>query len=293
MKSIQFLSPIHFDEYALLDVGDFQKLERFGKIITIRPEPQAVWKPKWDIKTWRSKAHLEFSQTSSYAGNWKKLRSDAPDQWTIRYPLGKDALVMNLSTTGFKHVGIFPEQATNWDFIYAHLAKMTSPTFLNLFAYTGGASLAAKAAGADVVHVDSVRQVVGWARQNMESSKLDNIRWTVEDALKFIQREVRRGKKYQGIIMDPPAYGIGAQGERWKLEEQINELVAASAQLLDQEHHVYILNCYSLGFSSLVVQNLLGTYFPKVKNLEAGELFLPSETGFKLPLGVFGRFYSI
>jgi 23S rRNA (cytosine1962-C5)-methyltransferase len=195
-------------------------------------------------------------------------------------------------------VGIFPEQAVHWDYIYQNIIKLSNhqiiklnpPRFLNLFAYTGGASLAAKAAGADVVHLDSVRQVVSWAKNNMELSKLDNIRWLIEDAMKFVKREIKRGSKYQGIILDPPAYGHGPDKEQWKLEDNLNEMVNSVLQILTPEKHLLILNTYSLGFSSLIIENLLkkvGTIHES--SLQTGELYLSSTTGYKLPLGVFGR----
>ena len=165
---------------------------------------------------------------------------------------------------------------------------ISSPKVLNLFAYTGGASLAAKAAGADVTHVDSIKQVVTWANENSQLSKLNDIRWVVEDALKFVKRELKRGNKYHGIILDPPAFGHGPNGEKWKLEEQLNEMVSHVLELLHDDQHFLILNAYSLGLSSLILENLL---IHKAKdNLEIGELFLPATSGVKLPLGVFGRF---
>jgi 23S rRNA (cytosine1962-C5)-methyltransferase len=163
---------------------------------------------------------------------------------------------------------------------------------LNLFAYTGGASLAAKRAGADVVHVDSVKQVVSWARENMEASGLDNIRWIVDDALKFVKREVKRGNKYQGLILDPPAYGRGPDGEKWLLEENINELLKLCSQLLDKEQHFFILNLYSLGFSALIVDNLIEGNFGRMQHPEYGELYLADQFNKRLPLGVFYRFSS-
>jgi 23S rRNA (cytosine1962-C5)-methyltransferase len=164
---------------------------------------------------------------------------------------------------------------------------------LNLFAYTGGASLAAQAAGADTTHVDSIKQVVTWAAENQDLSGLSNIRWVVEDALKFVKREVKRGKKYNGIILDPPAYGHGPTGEKWKLEDHINEMMQEVVQLLDPNEHFLILNAYSLGFSSVIVENLLKSAYPKLQNLETGELFLQATSGIKLPLGVFGKFYKL
>jgi 23S rRNA (cytosine1962-C5)-methyltransferase len=219
-----------------------------------------------------------------------------PDKWEIEYKIEQSfVLRFKLSLTSFKHVGIFPEQAVNWDYIYKSMLTLPSPEkgggkrkFLNLFAYTGAASLAAKAAGANVTHLDSVKQVITWARENMELSGLKDIRWVVEDALKFARREVKRGNKYQGIILDPPAYGIGASGEKWKLEDNIQEMLKNVLKLLDEENHFLILNVYSLGFSSLIIENLLKD-FAKDK-LETGEIYLCSATNLKLPMGVFGRF---
>ena len=217
-----------------------------------------------------------------------------PDQWDIRYPLsttGKSSasIVFRLGLTSFKHVGIFPEQAVNWDKIYTFLSHKPKAKFLNLFAYTGGASLAARAAGADVTHVDSIKQVVTWANENMQKSSLDNIRWLVDDALKFVKKELRRGNHYQGIILDPPAFGHGPNGEKWKLEDNIAEMMQSVLQLLDPKEHLLILNAYSLGFSALVPQNLLQGFATRHgSELAIGELYLPSKSGIQLPLGVWG-----
>lgn len=286
---MDFLSPSNFPDYELIDCGNFEKLERFGEYITIRPEPQAIWDSALSQNDWNKKAHVRFLPHSSYAGNWEKLKP-MPDNWEINYVLPDGPTIrFKLSLTSFKHVGVFPEQAVHWDYIYQNLLSFKGaekPRFLNLFAYTGGASLAAKAAGADVTHLDSVRQVVSWAKNNMELSHLDNIRWLIEDAMKYVKREIKRGSKYQGIILDPPAYGHGPDKEQWKLEDNLNEMVNSVLQILAPEKHLLILNTYSLGFSSLIIENLLKKTY---KNLQTGELFLPSTTGYKLPLGVFGR----
>ena len=289
---MHLLTPGTFPDYELLDCGNFEKLERFGKFVTIRPEPQAIWDTALDEGQWEKQAHVKFIAKSSSSGTWKKLR-DMPDRWTMQYPLplnGKSfPITFRLALTAFKHVGIFPEQAANWDFIaekvLALKSTMEAPRVLNLFAYTGGASLAAKAAGADITHLDSVKQVVSWSRDNMELSGLDHIRWIVEDAMAFAEREVKRGKKYQGIVLDPPAYGHGTDGRKWKLEEMIGEMMYHVMRLLDDKCFL-LLNTYSLGFSSLIIENLL----KGEKGLETGELYLQSQTGYKLPLGVFGRF---
>ena len=299
-RAMLLLSPKNFPDYELIDCGNFEKLERFGKYITIRPEPQAVWDKMLAEKEWLKKAHVKFVAGSSSSGDWKQLK-DMPDRWNIEYKISNAEnriIKFRLALTSFKHVGIFPEQASNWDYIYdsvkliqqkqapLSLGEGSGVRLLNLFAYTGGASLAAKAAGADITHLDSIKQVVSWARENMELSGLTDIRWIVEDALTFVKREVKRGKKYQGIILDPPAYGHGTEGQKWKLEEMINEMMKLVMELLDEKEHFLILNTYSLGFSSLIIENLLkGT-----PGLETGELFLNATSGCKLPLGVFGRY---
>ncbi|MDZ4751459.1 MAG: class I SAM-dependent methyltransferase [Flavobacteriales bacterium] len=284
------LSPGNFPDYELLDVGGFEKLERFGQYIAIRPEPQAVWSKRWTEDEWKKQAHVRFDQRSSNSGEWSKLKK-MPDQWTMKYNLNEEHdIVFRLGLTAFKHVGIFPEQCVNWDFIYNSTKKLKEPQkrVLNLFAYTGGASLAARAAGAEVTHVDSIKQVVTWANENMQLSQLENIRWMVEDALKFVQREERRGNTYHGIIMDPPAFGHGPKGEKWKLEEHILPLVQSAVKLLDPSGHFLVLNAYSLGLSALIMDNLLLNHAGK--NLQRGELFLEATSGAVLPLGVFGRF---
>jgi 23S rRNA (cytosine1962-C5)-methyltransferase len=290
---MELLTPKAFKDYELIDCGNFEKLERFGKYITIRPEPQAIWDKILSEKEWEKKANVRFVAKSSSSGTWQKLK-EMPDKWQIGYGFAnnKDGFNLKMSLTSFKHVGVFPEQAVNWDYIYTSIKEMpvSQPKFLNLFAYTGAASLAAKAAGADVVHVDSIKQVVTWARENMDSSGLKDIRWVVEDALKFVKREVKRGNHYHGIILDPPAYGHGPTGEKWKLEDNINEMIKEVLQLLDPQHHFLILNTYSLGFSSLIIENLLKNAVKKPSDLKIGELFLQASTGIKLPLGVFGRF---
>ncbi len=294
MNPVLSLAPQHFENYELLDSGNGMKLERFGEFITIRPEPQAVWHPGADIKQWEKQAHVQFVPTSSNAGKWHKAKP-IPDNWKITYR-HEITFTLKLALTGFKHVGVFPEQAVNWDFIVRNIlalkAKNVVPKFLNLFAYTGAASLAAKAAGADVTHVDSIKQVVTWANENMQLSGLNDIRWVVEDAMKFAKRELKRGNTYHGIILDPPAFGHGPSGEKWKLEDHILEMMDTVQQLLHEQHHFMILNAYSLGFSSLILENLIQPKF-KEKNFSIGELFIPDKFGKKLPLGAFARFSSV
>jgi len=307
---MELLSPENWIDYELIDCGAFEKLERFGKYITIRPEPQAVWPKMYSDNEWEKLAHVRFVPKTSSSGEWEKLKQ-MPDQWTITFSLkeekkkqepgdkkqagAKEAgdrahdLIFRLGLTAFKHVGVFPEQAVNWDKIYSFLQHKPGARFLNLFAYTGGASIAAKAAGADVTHVDSIKQVVSWANENMQKSNLDNIRWIVDDALKFVKKEVRRGNLYDGIILDPPSFGHGPNGEKWKLEDNIAEMIENVLQILNPKQHLLILNAYSLGFSALVPENLLKPFSIKNKSdLQVGELFLNAKSGVKLPLGVWG-----
>lgn len=287
------LSPTNFHDYELIDSGDFEKLERFGRYVTIRPEPQAVWGKTFSVKEWDQKAHVKFISKSSSSGTWKKLK-EMPDQWRISFSLDeKDKskqISLRLGLTSFKHVGIFPEQAVNWNYIYNSVKKLRTPQpkVLNLFAYTGGSTLAARAAGAETTHLDSIKQVVTWAKENMELSNLDNIRWMVEDAMTYVKREVKRGKKYNGIILDPPAYGHGPNGESWKLEDHIREMTQLVTSLLDPEDCFLLMNTYSLGFSSLIIENLFNETILK-NRYETGEIFLDATSGSKLPLGVFGR----
>lgn len=292
--TIQLLSPQYWKDYELIDCGNFEKLERFGDLILIRPEPQAVWSKNLSENEWSKKHHIRFKGRSATTGDWLKKNPNIADRWHISYKNTDVAVKFRLGLTSFKHVGIFPEQAVNWDYISNTIKsfKATQPKVLNLFAYTGGASLIAKAAGADTTHVDSIKQVVTWANENQELSQLSDIRWVVEDALKFVKRELKRGNKYNGIILDPPAYGHGPKGEKWKLEDHIGEMMRDVVQLLDPKEHFLILNTYSLGFSSVIVENLIKSAFPQVKNLETGELYLQATAGSKLPLGVFGKFRS-
>ena len=292
-REIQAFTPQGFADYELIDSGGFLKLERFGQFITIRPEPQAVWDSSLSMPEWEKMAHVRFEPKSSSSGNWVKLKKNMPDQWQIKYAIqsiDSKEIAFRLGLTSFKHVGIFPEQAVNWEFIADSVSRMPKQPvrFLNLFAYTGGASLAARAAGAETLHLDSIKQVVNWANENQQLSGLKDIRWVVEDALKFARREVKRGNKYNGIILDPPAFGHGPNGEKWKLEDQINEMVKLVLELLDDQYHFLILNAYSLGFSSLILENLLQSGDNKRK-VDIGELYLEDRFSKRLPLGAFGR----
>ncbi|GAB2634469.1 class I SAM-dependent methyltransferase [Belliella aquatica] len=293
-ETILSLTPSNWEDYELIDTGGFEKLERFGEYILSRPEPQAIWDKSMSDQEWKNMAHAIFSKEKNNPekGHWNELQK-IPHNWQISYK-NQDALKLklNLAMTSFKHIGLFPEQAVNWDYITDTVKQLPvkNPKILNLFAYTGAASVAARGTGADVTHLDSVKQVVTWSKHNMESSGMEGIRWIVDDAMKFIKREVRRGNKYHGIILDPPAYGRGPDGEKWILEEQINEMLKLCAELLEPEHHFLILNMYSLSFSSIIAANLVNSNFKDVNNAEHGELYLVDRFEKKLPLGIFFRF---
>ena len=274
-----------FPDYELIDSGDFEKLERFGRYVVRRPEPQAIWRRSLTEEEWRRLADASFLRDgrSEERGEWR-LRSGMPSRWTVDYAYEGMRLRMRLGLTSFKHVGLFPEQAANWNFIYDNCVRMRAegrtPKVLNLFAYTG----------ADTTHVDSVKQVVTWARENMEQSGLEGVRWIVEDALKFVQREVRRGNRYNGIILDPPAYGRGANGEKWILEDNIGEMLECCARLLEPRGAFLVLNLYSMGLSatlaSTAVRQAFGTPFEE----QFGELCFDDRAGKRLPLGTYCRF---
>jgi 23S rRNA (cytosine1962-C5)-methyltransferase len=290
---IKLLTPVHWKDYELIDSGNFEKLERFGTQVLTRPEPQAVWDKSMSEQEWQQRSQAIFRKEKSdpEKGRWI-LNKTCKEQWQIDYNYKSISMKMRLGLTSFRHIGIFPEQGDNWDFIFDKIKGMKTPRpkVLNLFAYTGGASLAACAAGSEVVHVDSVKPVISWARENMEISGLDGIRWIVEDALKFVKREVRRGTRYNGIILDPPAYGRGADGEKWVLEENINEMIKLCSELLDEKENFFIMSLYSMGFSSLIGENLIKSAFGKRENMESGELFLVDGFDKKLPLGTVVRF---
>lgn len=289
-------------DYELIDSGGFEKLERFGKYIMIRPEPKALWDKSMPEDEWRRLAHTAFTPGAGFSkagkedsGVWTMLKKSMPEQWMINY----NDLTLRLGLTSFKHVGVFPEQAPNWDFITRQVARLKEnnvrrgiqepPRVLNLFAYTGAASLAAKAAGADVTHLDSVKQVVTWARNNMELSSLDGIRWIIDDALKFVTRQVRKGTVYDGIILDPPAYGRGPDGERWKLDECLNEILHGCARLLSPMNAFLVLNLYSNGYSAMLSDTLVACAFGPAGNRTSGELVLVDSFDKVLPLSVYTR----
>lgn len=292
--------PSSWKDYELIDAGDFEKLERFGKYILIRPEPQAIWKKVLSDQDWKKMAHAKFVReqkdkfrfTDDVKGGWSR-QSDMPESWEVNYQYNDLQLTLRLALTGFGHVGMFPEQGSNWNFIYDTIKRwnLSKPKVLNLFAYTGAASVVARTAGAEVVHCDASRPGLNWAKQNMVLNKLSDIRWVYEDAFKFVKREVKRGNRYNGIIMDPPPYGRGPEGEKWTLQEQLDELMSLSSQLLEKKDCFLILSMYAAGLPSTVGVNVARTYFD-VNNIESGELYLKSRNDRDLPMGTFLRFQS-
>jgi 23S rRNA (cytosine1962-C5)-methyltransferase len=264
-------------DYELLDAGDGKKLERWGKVITIRPEIQANFKPGWPYAQWLDMAHWEFEEQSSTQGRWLSIKPQAPEQWLISY----ENLNFGLKLTKFKHVGLFPEQQANWRFIKERVSA--GQKVLNLFAYTGAASLVARDAGADVVHVDSIKQLITWANENKERSRLSDIKWVHEDALKFARRELKRGNKYDGIIMDPPAWGLGAKGEKWKLENHLSGLIETAHELMNPGAFL-ILNTYSPKVGLADLAESAGQYF-SASQVEIKQLWMLTKTGKELYYG--------
>ncbi len=298
---IQLLYPSSWTEYELIDCGDFEKLERFGPYVLIRPEPQAIWRRALPESEWKRLAHARFVReqkdkfrfSDEVKGGWTKSPS-MPESWNITYRYDNREVILRLALTGFGHVGIFPEQGSNWNFIHETISgwKGTGLRVLNLFAYTGAASMVARAGGAEVVHCDASRPGINWANQNMQLNGLSDIRWVYEDAFKFARREMKRGNQYNGIIMDPPPYGRGPEGEKWTLQEQLDELVAIASNLLREDKHFFIMSMYAVGLSPVVGLNVVKTHFPGAEP-EVGEFFLKSrELQKDLPMGTFLRFRS-
>ena len=272
-------------DYELIDTSGGERLERWGNIVLIRPDPQIIWNTPRKNPLWRE-AHARYQRSHTGGGSWQEYRK-VPSMWKIRY----GELTFQLKTMGFKHTGIFPEQAVNWEFAMRKIGAAGRPVkVLNLFGYTGAATLACAKAGAQVCHVDASKGMVAWAKENAAASGLADrpVRWLVDDCLKFVQREQRRGNHYEGIIMDPPSYGRGPGGEVWKLEEQLYSLVEMCVPILSENPLFFILNSYTTGLSPAVMEYLLGVLLQKRfgGKVSSGEIGLPvTETGLVLPCG--------
>lgn len=276
-------------DYEVLDTSAGEKLERWGKYLLVRPDPQVIWNTKKEIPSW-SKINGHYHRSAKGGGEWEFF--NLPQQWTIQY----GALTFQLKPFSFKHTGLFPEQAANWDWFTELIQKADRPVkVLNLFAYTGGATLAAAAAGASVTHVDASKGMVAWAKENAKSSHLDEapIRWLVDDCVKFAEREIRRGNKYDAIIMDPPSYGRGPKGEIWKIEESIFPFIELCTQLLSNKPLFFLINSYTTGLQPAVLSYMMNTAITKKfgGHVEAGEIGLPvTESRLILPCGASGRY---
>ena len=278
-------------DYEVIDCSKGEKLERWGDYILVRPDPQVIWDTPRKEKGWH-KMNAHYHRSKKGGGEWQFF--DLPQQWSIHYR----NLTFQLKPFSFKHTGLFPEQAANWDWFSELIKKAGRPVkVLNLFAYTGGATIAAAAAGASVTHVDASKGMVTWAKENAASSGLADapIRWIVDDCVKFVEREIRRGNHYDAIIMDPPSYGRGPKGEIWKIEESIHPLVKLCAQLLVDRPLFFLINSYTTGLQPAVLSYLIGTELKRFPGkVTADEIGLPvSSNGLTLPCGASGRFEGI
>lgn len=274
-------------DYEVLDTSKGEKLERWGDYILVRPDPQVIWNTPHDHPAWKKK-NGHYHRSSKGGGEWQFF--NLPEQWTIQYK----NLNFHLKPFSFKHTGLFPEQAVNWDWFGDKIRHAEKPVkVLNLFAYTGGATLAAAAAGAEVTHVDASKGMVTWAKENAAASGLKDakIRWIVDDCKKFVEREIRRGNHYDGIIMDPPSYGRGPKGEIWKIEESIYPFIQLCAGLLSEEPLFFLVNSYTTGLAPAVLTYMISTALKKYGgHVDSGEIGLPvTSSGLVLPCGASGR----
>lgn len=281
----------HWKDYEVIDTSCGEKLERWGRYILLRPDPQVIWKTEKTVPEWN---HLNghYHRSSKGGGEWEFFK--LPEEWTISYR----ELNFRLKPFSFKHTGLFPEQAVNWDWCSERIREAGRPVkVLNLFAYTGGATLAAASAGASVTHVDASKGMVTWAKENAAASHLEDapVRWLVDDCVKFVEREIRRGNKYDGIIMDPPSYGRGPKGEIWKIEESIYPFVELAAQLLSDDALFFLINSYTTGLQPAVLNYILSTVIQKKHGgeVQSSEIGLPvSSNGLVLPCGATGRWFT-
>lgn len=278
----------NWKDYEILDMADGEKLERWNNIYLVRPDPQIIWKEKSYPEKWKL-AYARYNRSNTGGGNWQRYKK-IPDVWQVKY---KD-LTFNIKPMGFKHTGLFPEQAVNWDWMISKIKNANRPIkVLNLFAYTGGATVACSYAGASVCHVDSSKGMVAWAKENITSSGLADrpVRYIIDDVTKFVQREIRRGNKYDAIIMDPPSYGRGKNGEVWQFENNIADLVELCAQVLSDKPLFFLINSYTTGISSKVLENILTLKLHKRNGkLSSGEIGLPmKDSNLILPCGIYGR----
>ena len=274
-------------DYECIDASLGMKYERWGDIFLLRPDPQVIWDNGNLEEKYKGKIDAIYHRSNKGGGSWENIKN-VPASWTIKY----DNLIFHIKQMGFKHTGLFPEQAVNWDYMINKIKNAGREIrVLNLFAYTGGATVACLSAGAHVTHVDSSRGMVDWCKENVNSSGYqgDHVRYIVDDVVKFVQREIRRGNKYDAIIMDPPSYGRGANGEVWDIERDLNYLVSICNEILSDDPLFFLINSYTTGLSSTVLANLLKVQIKHDGDITCGEVGLPITTGFILPCGIYGR----
>ena len=282
-----------WDDYEIIDASCGQKLERWKNIYLLRPDPQIVWDNGDLLEKYHDKINAVYYRSNKGGGHWENLRN-TPSSWQIRY----GNLTFNIKQMGFKHTGLFPEQAVNWDFMINKIKNSGRKIkVLNLFAYTGGASVACLSAGASVTHVDSSRGMIDWGKENVKSSGYQDaeVRYLVDDVIKFVKREIRRGNCYDAIIMDPPSYGRGANGEVWDIEKNLNYLIELCCQILSDKPLFFLINSYTTGLSSTVLANILNLTVNKKYEgiISCGEVGLPiKENNLVLPCGIYGRWES-
>jgi 23S rRNA (cytosine1962-C5)-methyltransferase len=287
----------NWKDYEVIDTSDGEKLERWGEYILVRPDPQVIWNTKKRNPLWK-KENGHYHRSSKGGGEWEF--KNLPNEWSIKY----NSLTFNLKPFAFKHTGLFPEQAVNWDWFSQIIQNKVKENpdkpfkVLNLFAYTGGATLSAAKAGAHVTHVDASKGMVNWAKENAVSSGLSDapIRWLVDDCVKFVEREIRRGNKYDGIIMDPPSYGRGPKGEIWKIEESIYPFIELCTELLDKNSTFLLINSYTTGLQPAVLTYMINTAIVSKfgGKVESGEIGIPvTDTGLVLPCGASGRWTNL
>ncbi len=279
----------HWNDYELIDLADGEKLERWGEYRVARPDPQVIWKPKSKPKLWKQ-VEAYYHRSSTGGGHWEYF-GKLPEKWTVSYK----HLKFYVKTMGFKHMGLFPEQAINWDWMIEKIQNSNRPIkVLNLFAYTGGATVACAYAGAEVCHVDAAKNMVSWAKDNIDLSNLSDrkVRFIVDDVKKFVERELRRGNKYDAIIMDPPSYGRGPNGELWKIEDELYALIELCKQVLSDTPLFFLINSYTTGFSPTVPGNMLNMLITPTHrgSVSVGEVGLPvSNSNLVLPCGIYAR----
>lgn len=277
-----------WEDYKIIDMANGEKLEKWGNITLVRPDPQIIWKDKSFPEKW-NQANARYNRSNTGGGAWE-YKKRLPESWQIKY---KD-LTFNIKPMGFKHTGLFPEQAVNWDWMISKIKNSKREIkVLNLFAYTGGATVACLSAGASVCHVDSSKGMTSWAKENVESSGLREkpVRFIIDDVIKFVQREIRRGNKYDAIVMDPPSYGRGKNGEVWQFENNITDLVELCTQVLSDNPLFFLINSYTTGISSRVLENLLQLNMKNYNGkITSGEIGLPMvNSKLVLPCGIYGR----